>query len=99
MACAHKRFFKVDPSVEDESSPPPLKNQGKKLVVTEFGLAHWLTQNLKLDLFDMPTLKPSHISQTAYDDLKAIIKDQVQVKNKPPVTAEMAIVQNFLKLV
>ncbi len=40
----------------------------------------------------MPTLKPSHISQTAYDDLKAIIKDQMQVKNKPPITPEMAIV-------
>jgi hypothetical protein len=43
MACSHKRIFKVDPSGEDEPVPLPLKKEGKKIVVTEFGLAHWLT--------------------------------------------------------
>lgn len=67
--------------------------------MTEYGLAFWLAQTCKLDLSAMPNLKPPHISATAFDDLRAMIKDQMLVKDKPPQTAEMHMIQTLLKLV
>lgn len=67
--------------------------------MTEFGLAHWLAQTFKLELGEMPNLKPPHISVTAYDELRAIIKDHMLIKDKPPQTTEHQMIQNILKLV
>lgn len=47
----------------------------------------------------MNHLKPPHLSTTAYDELKAMLKDYQTSKDKPPQAAELIMVQNLLKLV
>ena len=60
---------------EDALIPRPLEESGQRLVVTDYGLAHWLTQNCSLDVNDMSILKPAHMSSAAFDELKQLCKD------------------------
>ena len=66
-----------DPMPDDPPTYPPLKDQNLRATVTNHSLAHWIAQTYKLQLSAIPIFKPDHIPQTAFDDLKAIIKDLI----------------------
>jgi hypothetical protein len=46
----------------------------QKLIVTDYGLAHWIAQTYQLDLNDWPRQKPDNIQKDAYESLKKSLK-------------------------
>jgi hypothetical protein len=60
----------VDPSRDDPPKFEDLKTKGEKVIVTDYGLAHWLAQTFKLDVNEFPNMKPPHLSETAYNEIK-----------------------------
>jgi hypothetical protein len=70
-----KRLDYVDPSRDDDPQPIQLKEQGKKVIVTDFALSHWLAQTFKIELTELSHLKPQHLTSAAYDEIKVILKD------------------------
>jgi hypothetical protein len=43
---------------------------GKKIIVTDYGLAHWIAQSYNLDINELPKQKPDHLNKDTYDVLK-----------------------------
>lgn len=46
----------------DDPKPKILLDQGQKVIVTDFGLAHWLAQTFKIELNEMGHLKPNNLT-------------------------------------
>jgi hypothetical protein len=58
--------------------PEPIKSKGERLIVTEYGLAHWIAQGFNLDVNDLPKQRPDHITKEAFDSLRGkILKDYI----------------------
>jgi len=47
----------------------------------------------------MPHLKPHHLSTSVYDEIKGILREHMNWKDKPPKNAEHIIVSNLLRLI
>ena len=65
----------------------------QKLYPTSKGLDDWMAQLYGLDLNDMPSCKPKHMSSDAFDRLKKYIK---KVKRAEPF-ATSDLFQNYKK--
>lgn len=48
------------------------------MIVTDYGLAHWISQGLNLDVNNLPKKRPHHINREAFEALKSnILKDYI----------------------
>lgn len=88
-SCRHKKPTLVDES--DMLPPNELRSEKKKLVVTDYGLAHWIAQTYNMDINHMPNNCPSHMTSAQFDDLKLLIKDYFTARDKQPSKPEVAM--------
>ena len=71
----------------DKSSPVQVDAQlakGKKCVVTKYSLAQWFSQLFQVDLQNLHSIKPSHMTQHSYNTLKkTVLKDYIKQADEP----------------
>ena len=79
------------------TDPALLKEKGERLVVTDYGLAHWISQGLNLDINELPKQRPDHINREAFDALRGkILKDYIYW-NKEQMKPEQRIASQFMQ--
>ena len=65
------------------------------MIVTEYGLAHWISQSLNLDVNDLPKQRPEHINKEAFDALRSKILKDFIYWNKDQMKPEQSVVNLF----
>lgn len=66
---------------------------GKKVIVSEFGYAHWLAQTYKIDLAEFNYTNPDNVDPETYSKLKQLLPSFLVNKDEPPRVMEMRLVQ------
>jgi hypothetical protein len=72
MQYGQQMVDKQVPKIQD------LKQEGKKVVVSDFSLAHWLAQSYQLDICEWPRQKPDNIPKEIYEPIKRLLKRYTQ---------------------
>lgn len=79
----------------DDKVEQKLSSEGKKVIVNDYSVAHWIAQTYNLDINNMPNLRPSHLNShpQAFEELKLQLKDYFIQRDKAPNQPELAIMQ------
>lgn len=72
-----------------------IDKKAERVIVTDYGLAHWTAQQYNLDVNDLPKQRPDYINKEAFDSLRGkLLKDYIYW-NKEQMKPEQRICSQF----